>query len=69
MSILLSALPLFGILCTLYFELEDQGQVIGGFYFDLYARTGKRGGAWMSGFRSRMPIGTRFTKTNLLYGV
>ena len=37
-----------------YFELEDQGQVIGGFYFDLYARRGKRGGAWMSGFRSRM---------------
>ncbi|WP_180123905.1 M3 family metallopeptidase [Acinetobacter sp. YH12097] len=37
-----------------YYELEDQGQVIGGFYFDLYARSGKRGGAWMSGFRSRM---------------
>ena len=39
-----------------YFELEEQGQVIGGFYFDLYARTGKRGGAWMSGFRSRMQL-------------
>jgi oligopeptidase A len=37
-----------------YFELEDQGQVIGGFYFDLYARQGKQSGAWMSGFRSRM---------------
>ncbi|TSH75939.1 M3 family metallopeptidase [Acinetobacter sp. RF15A] len=37
-----------------YFELEDQDEVIGGFYFDLYARQGKRGGAWMSGFRSRM---------------
>jgi oligopeptidase A len=37
-----------------YFELEDQGTVLGGFYFDLYARSGKRGGAWMSGFRSRM---------------
>ena len=39
-----------------YFELEDQGQVVGGFYFDLYARSGKRGGAWMSGFRSRMQM-------------
>ncbi len=37
-----------------YFEIEDHGQVVGGFYFDLYARNGKRGGAWMSGFRSRM---------------
>ena len=37
-----------------YFELEEQGQVLGGFYFDLYARSGKRGGAWMSGFRPRM---------------
>jgi oligopeptidase A len=37
-----------------YYELEDQGTVVGGFYFDLYARQGKRGGAWMSGFRSRM---------------
>lgn len=42
-----------------YFEIEDKGQVLGGFYFDLYARSGKRGGAWMSGFRSRMqtPMG------------
>ncbi|MGE4316621.1 M3 family metallopeptidase [Acinetobacter sp.] len=37
-----------------YYELEDQGNVVGGFYLDLYARSGKRGGAWMSGFRSRM---------------
>ena len=37
-----------------YYEVEEQGQVIGGFYFDLYARENKRGGAWMSGFRSKV---------------
>jgi len=45
-----------------YYELEDQGTVIGGFYFDLYARNGKRGGAWMSGFRSRMQTETGLQK-------
>lgn len=33
------------------FDADDS--LIGGFYFDLYARQGKRGGAWMSGFQSR----------------
>ena len=33
------------------FDADDN--VIGGFYFDLFARSGKRGGAWMSGFQSR----------------
>ncbi|MFC3902147.1 oligopeptidase A [Acinetobacter marinus] len=37
-----------------YYEVEEHGQVIGGFYFDLYARENKRGGAWMSGFRSKV---------------
>lgn len=37
-----------------YYEVSEQGEVIAGFYFDLFARSGKRGGAWMSGFRSRM---------------
>lgn len=41
-----------------YYEIEDQNKVIGGFYFDLYARNGKRGGAWMNGFRSRMQTDT-----------
>lgn len=45
-----------------YFEVEDQGDVLGGFYFDLYARNGKRGGAWMSGFRSRMQHETGLQK-------
>lgn len=39
-----------------YYEVSEHGQVIAGFYFDLFARSGKRGGAWMSGFRSRMKI-------------
>ena len=45
-----------------YFELEEQGIVLGGFYFDLFARSGKRGGAWMSGFRSRMQTGNGIQK-------
>ena len=36
-----------------YFELKQDGQTIGGVYMDLYAREGKRGGAWMNGYKSR----------------
>ena len=33
---------------VMFFEVKDaQGQVRGGFYLDLYARSHKRGGAWM----------------------
>ncbi|UNK05276.1 M3 family metallopeptidase [Psychrobacter raelei] len=36
-----------------FYELFDKDDsLIGGFYFDLYARSGKRGGAWMSGFQA-----------------
>ncbi|PIE46839.1 MAG: oligopeptidase A [Gammaproteobacteria bacterium] len=37
------------------FDTNDDGEarLIGGFYFDLYARQGKRGGAWMSGFQPK----------------
>ncbi len=33
------------------FDADDS--LVGGFYFDLFARSGKRGGAWMSGFQAR----------------
>ncbi|WP_038320673.1 M3 family metallopeptidase [Kingella kingae] len=36
-----------------YFELEKDGAIIGGVYMDLFAREGKRGGAWMNDYRGR----------------
>jgi oligopeptidase A len=36
-----------------FFRIERQGQLIGQFYLDQPARTGKRGGAWMDDVRSR----------------
>jgi oligopeptidase A len=36
-----------------YYLLKKDGQAIAGFYFDLYARSGKRAGAWMDVCRSR----------------
>src|SRR5205085_9835036 len=37
------------------FEVTDQasGKVVGVFYFDGFARDGKRSGAWMTTYRSR----------------
>ncbi|OPH37201.1 M3 family metallopeptidase [Moraxella lacunata] len=36
-----------------FFELHDKNGLIGGLYLDLFARTGKRGGAWLSGFQEK----------------
>ncbi len=43
-----------------FFDILDaQGQLVGQFYFDLYARASKRGGAWMDDVitRRRLPSG------------
>lgn len=36
-----------------YFELMQQGKLIGSVYLDLFAREGKRDGAWMNDYRGR----------------
>lgn len=35
------------------FEITENGQHVGCFFFDLYARANKRGGAWMDGARDK----------------
>ena len=43
-----------------YYDVCDaHGKVVAGAYFDLYARSGKRGGAWMDTCRSRYADGER----------
>ena len=44
-----------------FYKLERAGQLVGQFYLDLYARNGKRPGAWMDDVRGRWarPDGTK----------
>jgi oligopeptidase A len=45
-----------------YYEVCDaDGTPVGGFYTDLYARSGKRSGAWVDEYSSRMRLGGQST--------
>ncbi len=50
-----------------FYKLTDRsGKLVGQFYLDLYARQGKRGGAWMDDCRNRRRIGDK-VQTPVVY--
>lgn len=51
-----------------FYRLVDaQGALVGQFYLDLYAREGKRGGAWMDDCRNRRVLADGRVQTPLVY--
>lgn len=49
-----------------YRLVDGEGRLVGQFYFDLYAREGKRGGAWMDDCRNRRDLPDR-SQTPIVY--
>ncbi|MQR00105.1 M3 family metallopeptidase [Glaciimonas soli] len=50
-----------------FFKITKDGKLIGQFYLDLYARNGKRGGAWMDDARARRRLSDGTIQTPIAY--
>jgi oligopeptidase A len=46
---------------------NEHGEIVAYFYLDAYARTGKRGGAWMDDARGRKKLGNGVIQTPIAY--
>lgn len=52
---------------VVFYEVLRDGQVIAGFYLDLYARENKRGGAWLATCRSRYRLAGKGVQTPISF--